>query len=45
MATLPSPSGPALGPALGIDLGGTRIKAALVDRADGRLLHQALRPT
>ncbi len=33
------------GPALGIDLGGTRIKAALVDRADGRLLHQALRPT
>lgn len=32
-------------PALGIDLGGTRIKAALVDRADGRLLHRALRPT
>jgi glucokinase len=36
---------PASGPAIGIDLGGTRIKAALVDRADGRLLQQALRPT
>ena len=33
------------GPALGLALGGTRIKAALVDRANGRLLHQALRPT
>lgn len=41
MAEFTAPSGPALG----IDLGGTRIKAALVDRATGRLLHQALRPT
>ncbi len=39
------PLSPASAPALGIDLGGTRIKAALVDRHDGRLLHQALRPT
>lgn len=36
---------PPSGPALGIDLGGTRIKAALVDRSSGRLLHQAVRPT
>ncbi len=41
MAPLPTPTGPALG----IDLGGTRIKAALVDCANGHLLHQALRPT
>ena len=39
-----APSPPS-GPALGIDLGGTRIKAALVDRSSGRLLHQAVRPT
>ena len=41
MAELSAPTGLALG----IDLGGTRIKAALVDRHDGRQLHQALRPT
>jgi glucokinase len=41
MAEIPAPTGPAIG----IDLGGTRIKAALVDRADGRLLQQAMRHT
>jgi len=41
MPSHPEPTGLAIG----IDLGGTRIKAALVDRADGHLLQRALRPT